>query len=149
MSERFKSIHDSFSSTKSVMTKNENFSIQQYLVHDISVQKLVKDIGMPNPYSAWASGSLWGAFEELDSMFERKLESLEESMEANFSKSVKELVQKSERHKSADKKAKRDISKIEELFQAHDTLLHETVVPMCQDFNELDKEFLLEKAQSV
>lgn len=49
-------------------------------------------------------------------------------------------MQKSERYKTTDKKAKRDIAKIEEQSQARDKLLHETVVPMCQDFNKLDQD---------
>ena len=70
--------------TKLVVTTNENVSTQQYLVHDISVQKLVKDMDTPNPYSSWASGSLWVAVEEFDTIFHRKLESMEDTMEGIF-----------------------------------------------------------------
>ena len=66
---------------------------------------------------------------------------MEEALEANFSKSIRELVSKSDRHKAADKKAKREITKIEELFQVHDKLLLETIVPIRESFLELDTEF--------
>ena len=60
---------------------------------------------------------------------------MEEALESNFSKSIHGLANKSERYKTTDNKAKREITKIEELFQVHDKLLLETVVPLCENFH--------------
>ena len=61
--------------------KTKKYGLANYLIHDISMKKVVEDLGERNPYVDWDNATVWGNIGEINATINRQLISFEEKLE--------------------------------------------------------------------
>ena len=51
------------------------------MIHNISIKKVVEDLGERNPYVDWDNATVWGNIGEINTTINRQLELFEEKLE--------------------------------------------------------------------